>query len=306
MSTTPPKKPTVSQEKKGIYDLAQMKETGEKIAMITAYDYPSGRLADQAGVDIVLVGDSAAMTVLGHESTVPITLDEMITLTAATIRGALRPMVIADLPFGSYQTSDETAVKSAIRMVKETGADMVKIEGAGATVSRVSAIVEAGVAVCAHLGLTPQSATLLGGYRAQSRSAEEALRTVRDARELEAAGASLIVLEAIPSIVAKRITESLSIPTIGIGAGPDCDGQVLVYHDALGLTEGMRPRFVRQYAQIGTDTKKALSNYTSEVKSGAYPKPEHEYTMPEKESEQFQATERLSHSPKPYTKTKNR
>ena len=293
MSTTPQPDASSPQQAVGLRDLARMKSEGEKIVMITAYDHPSGRLADQAGVDTVLVGDSAAMTVLGHDSTVPITLEEMIVLATATVRGAKRPLVVADLPFGSYQVSDEDAARAAIRMAKEAGVDMVKLEGAGAIVSRVRAIVEAGVAVCAHLGLTPQSATLLGGYRAQARSADKALQIVRDALELEAAGASLLVLEAIPPMVAERVTEALTIPTIGIGAGPACDGQVLVYHDAIGLTEGRRPRFVRQYANVGDDVRRALATYTAEVKSGAYPQPEHEYTMPDEELAQFEAAEHL-------------
>ncbi len=291
MSTTPSESTPQRSPKVGLRDLARMKDEGEKIVMVTAYDYPSGRLADEAGVDTILVGDSAAMTVLGHDSTVPITLDEMLTLAAATVRGAQRALVIADLPFGSYQVSDEDAVRASIRMAKEAGVDMVKLEGAGSTVSRVRAIVDAGISVCGHLGLTPQSATLLGGYKAQARSAEKALQAVRDAHELEAAGASLIVLEAIPPIVAARITNALSIPTIGIGAGADCDGQVLVYHDILGLTEGMRPRFVRQYAAVGDDTRRALATFTADVKSGAYPAPEHEYTMPDDELARFEASE---------------
>ena len=293
MNTRPDSSPSDRPLKIGLRDLARMKETGEKIVMITAYDYPSGRLADQAGVDTVLVGDSAAMTVLGHDSTVPITLDEMIMLAAATVRGARRPFVIGDLPFGSYQVSDEDAVRSAIRMTKETGVDMVKLEGAGSTVPRVRAIVDAGVPVCGHLGLTPQSATLLGGYRAQARSTQKALEAVRDAHELEAAGAALIVLEAIPPVVADRITAALSVPTIGIGAGAKCDGQVLVYHDVLGLTEGMRPRFVREYASVGADVRRALSTYAADVKSGAYPQPEHEYTMPAEELAQFEAAKHV-------------
>ena len=181
-------------------------------------------------------------------------------------------------------------------MTKEAGVDMVKVEGAGSTVSRVRAMVDAGVPVSGHLGLTPQSATLLGGYKTQARSAQKALEAVRDAHELEAAGASLIVLEAIPPIVAERVTAALSVPTIGIGAGAKCDGQVLVYHDVLGLTEGPRPRFVREYASVGEDIMRALSTFTAEVKSGAYPLPEHEYTMPEAELAQFEAAEHLPRS----------
>ena len=296
MSTTPNTSSSGRPEKVGLLELARMKAEREKIVMITAYDYPSGRLADEAGVDTVLVGDSAAMTVLGHDSTVPITLEEMLTLAAATVRGARRPLVIGDLPFGCYQVSDEDAVRAAVRMTKEAGVEMVKLEGAGTTVSRVKAIVDSGIAVCAHLGLTPQSATLLGGYRAQARSAERALETIRDARQLEAAGASMLVLEAIPPEVAERVTEALSIPTIGIGAGAHCDGQVLVYHDVIGLTEGIRPRFVRQYAAAGDDIRRALSAYSTDVKSGAYPGPEHAYTMPPEELERFAAAQHLPHT----------
>lgn len=293
MSTTPNTRQQEQAPKVGLRDLARMKSDGEKIAMITGYDYPSGRLADAAGIDVVLVGDSAAMTVLGHDSTVPITLEEMLVLAQATVRGARRPLVIADLPFGSYQVSNEDAVRSAIRMAKEAGVDAVKVEGAGPIVARVRSIVNAGVAVCGHLGLTPQSATLLGGYRAQARSAEQALQAVRDALELEAAGASMLVLEAVPSAVAERITEALSIPTIGIGAGARCDGQVLVYHDAIGLTEGMRPRFVRQYATAGEDITRALAQYGREVKNGTYPGPEHEYEMPADELASFESAAHL-------------
>ncbi|MEX2612855.1 MAG: 3-methyl-2-oxobutanoate hydroxymethyltransferase, partial [Gaiellaceae bacterium] len=211
-----------------ITELAEMKTRHQPIVMVTAYDAPSGRLADQAGADLVLVGDSAAMTVLGHESTVPATMDEMLMLTCAVTRGASRPLVVADMPFGSFQVTDEDAVRNAIRFVKEAGADAVKLEGAGPTLSRVKTIVGAGIPVMGHLGLTPQSATMLGGYRAQGRSAEKALALLSDARALEAAGCFSLVLEAVPAPVAKRISEQLTIPTIGIGAGVDCDGQVLV------------------------------------------------------------------------------
>src|SRR5262247_3487704 len=233
-----------------ITELSEMKARRQPIVMITAYDAPSGRLADQAGADLVLVGDSAAMTVRGHDSTVPATMEEMLILTRAVTRGASRPLVIADMPFGSFQVSDEDAVENAIRFVKEAGADAVKLEGAGAMLSRVRSIVDAGIPVMGHLGLTPQSATMLGGFKAQGRSAEKALRLYDDARALEAAGCFALVLEAVPAPVAARITEALTIPTIGIGAGAGCDGQVLVYHDLLGLFEGHTPRFVKQYADI--------------------------------------------------------
>jgi 3-methyl-2-oxobutanoate hydroxymethyltransferase len=264
-------------------ELAELKAQGQKIVMVTAYDAPSGRLADAAGVDLVLVGDSAAMTVLGHDSTVPATMDEMVVLTRAATRGAHRPLVVADMPFGSFQVSDEAALENAIRFVKEAGADAVKLEGAGPTLSRVRAIVGAGVPVMGHIGLTPQSATALGGFKAQGRTAEKALQLLADARALEAAGCFSIVLEAVPAPVAARITEQLSVPTIGIGAGADCDGQVLVWHDLLGLYEGRSPRFVKRYADLAGEIQKALEAYAAEVRSGAFPEEQHTYSIPDEE-----------------------
>ena len=249
-----PQKPapaTPAPGKLPITELAEMKARHQPIVMVTAYDAPGGRLADEAGADLVLVGDSAAMTVLGHDSTVPATMDEMLMLTRAVTRGATRPLVIADMPFGSFQVSDEEAVTNAIRFVKDAGADAVKLEGAGAMLSRVRAIVDASIPVMGHIGLTPQSATMLGGFKAQGRSAEKAIALFDDARALEAAGCFSLVLEAVPAPVAARITRDVSIPTIGIGAGADCDGQVLVWHDILGLYDGRAARFVKRYAEIG-------------------------------------------------------
>jgi 3-methyl-2-oxobutanoate hydroxymethyltransferase len=270
-------------------ELTEMKSRGDRIVMVTAYDYPTGRLADAAGVDIVLVGDSAAMTVLGHDTTVPATMEEMVMLTRAAARGARRPLVVADMPFGSFQVSDEDALRNAVRFVKEAGADSVKVEGAGPTVSRVVALVGAGIPVMGHLGLTPQSATMLGGFRAQGRSADKARQLLEDARTLERAGCFSIVLEAVPAPVARRITEALTVPTIGIGSGRDCDGQVLVLHDLLGLYEGRSPRFVKRYAELGEAVKDALERYTSDVRSGAFPGDEHTYSIPEEELAEFEA-----------------
>ena len=219
-----PQKPapaTPAPGKLPITELAEMKARRQPIVMVTAYDAPGGRLADEAGVDLVLVGDSAAMTVLGHDSTVPATMDEMLILTRAVTRGASRPLIVADMPFGSFQVSDEDAVRNAIRFVKEAGADAVKLEGAGVMLSRVRAIVAAGIPVMGHIGLTPQSATMLGGFKAQGRSAEKAASLLRDARALEAAGCFSLVLEAVPAPVAARVTRELAIPTIGIGAGAE-------------------------------------------------------------------------------------
>jgi 3-methyl-2-oxobutanoate hydroxymethyltransferase len=269
-------------------ELAEMKRRGEKIVMVTAYDAPGGRLADAAGVDVVLVGDSAAMVVLGHDSTVPATMDEMVVLTRATTRGARRPLVVADMPFGSFQVSDEEALRNAIRFVKEAGADAVKLEGAGPTLSRVRTLVGAGVPVMGHVGLTPQSATMLGGFKAQGRTAEGARRLLDDARALEAAGCFSVVLEAVPAPVAARVTETLLIPTIGIGAGAGCDGQVLVYHDLLGLYDGQAPRFVKRYADVAGEIRAALEAYVADVRSGAFPDERHTYSMPDEELELFE------------------
>jgi 3-methyl-2-oxobutanoate hydroxymethyltransferase len=268
-------------------ELAAMLEREERIVMVTAYDFPSARLADAAGMDIVLVGDSAAMTVLGHSSTVPATMDEMLMLTRAVTRGAQRPLVVADMPFGSFQVSDEEALRNAIRFVKEAGADAVKLEGAGPSLSRVLALVGAGIPVMGHIGLTPQSATMLGGFKAQGKTAAKARRLLEDAIALEDAGCFSLVLEAVPAPVAARIGERLTIPTIGIGSGPDCDGQVLVLHDVLGLYEGRSPRFARRYADLATEIRDALGRFASEVRSGAFPTEEHTYAMPEEELAAF-------------------
>jgi 3-methyl-2-oxobutanoate hydroxymethyltransferase len=268
-------------------ELAEMKRRGDRIVMVTAYDAPGARFADGAGIDVVLVGDSAAMVVLGHDSTVPATMDEMLVLTRAVTRGARRPLVIADMPFGSFQVSDEDALGNAIRFVKEAGADAVKLEGAGPTLSRVRALVGAGIPVMGHIGLTPQSATMLGGFKAQGRTAEKAQRLVDDARALEAAGCFALVLEAVPSPVATRITETLAIPTIGIGAGAGCDGQVLVYHDLLGLYEARAPRFVKRYGALADEIRAALEKYAEDVRTGRFPEEQHGYSMPDEELELF-------------------
>jgi 3-methyl-2-oxobutanoate hydroxymethyltransferase len=269
-------------------EVAEMKRRGDRIVMITAYDAPSARIADAAGVDLILVGDSAAMVVLGHDSTVPATMDEMLMLTRAVTRGAHRPLVIADLPFGSYHVSVEQALGSAIRFVKEAQADAVKLEGAGPMLARVRALTDAGIPVMGHLGLTPQTATMLGGFKAQGRTATKAVQLYEDALALQAAGCFSIVLEAVPSPVAARITEALDIPTIGIGAGPDCDGQVLVWHDLLGLYEGHAPRFVKQYADLAPTIGAAVEQYATEVREGTFPEEKHTYSMTEEELALFE------------------
>jgi 3-methyl-2-oxobutanoate hydroxymethyltransferase len=271
-------------------ELVEMKRRGDKIVMVTAYDMPGARFAEDAGIDIILVGDTAAMVVLGHEgTTVPVTMEEMLFLTRTVAHAVHRPIVVGDMPFGSYQVSDEDAVRNAIRFLKEARADAVKLEGAGPMVRRVRAIVEAGIPVIGHVGLTPQSAALLGGFKTQGKTAEAARALVAGALALEAAGSVAIVLEAVPAPVADEITRRLRIPTIGIGAGAGCDGQVLVYHDLLGLTEGHLPRFVKRYANLSREIRDALEAYASDVRNGTFPSTEHTYTMPSGELEEFEA-----------------
>jgi 3-methyl-2-oxobutanoate hydroxymethyltransferase len=284
--------------KLSLIEIAERKRQGEKLVMVTAYDHPSARLADAAGVDLILVGDSAADNVLGYDSTVPVTVDELLVLVRAVTRGAERAFVIADMPFGSFQVSDETALANAVRFVKEAGADAVKLEGAGPSLSRVQAIVGAGIPVMGHVGLTPQSATMLGGYKAQGRTAAKAQRLHADARALEAAGCFAVVLEAVPAQVADRITEALTVPTIGIGAGPGCDGQVLVWHDLLGLSDRRAARFVKRYAEVGAEIQRALEAFAGEVRSGVFPDEEHTYSIPADELSLFtQATEQRERAP---------
>jgi 3-methyl-2-oxobutanoate hydroxymethyltransferase len=270
----------------GVTDLVRH---GKRLAMVTAYDAASAALADAAGLDIVLVGDSAAMTILGHASTLPVTMDEMLMLTHAVSRGVRRAFVVADMPFGAYQPGEDEALRNAIRFVKEAGADAVKLEGAGRTLTRISAILDAGIPVMGHVGLTPQSASLAGSYKARGRTAAEARRIFDEARALERTGCFAVVLEAIPARVAARITDTLKIPTIGIGAGASCDGQVLVWHDLLGLTRGHVPRFVKRYANLSQTMLDALQRYAADVRSAAFPDETHTYSMPPEELARFEA-----------------
>jgi 3-methyl-2-oxobutanoate hydroxymethyltransferase len=269
--------------------LAALKAKGEPIAMVTAYDYPSAQVAEAAGVDVVLVGDSAAMVVLGHESTVPVTVDEMIMLTSAVRRGLSTPLLVADLPFGSYEVSDAQAVETAQRFVKTAGCDAVKIERGGSSVDRAQAIIAAGIPVMGHVGLTPQTATAIGGYRSQGRTAEEALAVCQSALALQDAGCFAIVFEAIPAPVTAAIMPRLKVPVIGIGAGPDTDGQVLVFHDILGLYHGHAARFVKRYADLLPEMVAAVSAYADEVRSHAYPEARHGYDMPAEEAARLRA-----------------
>jgi 3-methyl-2-oxobutanoate hydroxymethyltransferase len=259
--------------------LGEKKALGEPIAMITAYDFPSAQVAEAAGVDVVLVGDSAAMTVLGYPSTVPVSVDEMLMLAAAVRRGLETPLLVGDLPFGSYEVSDEQAVATAQRFVKEAGCDAVKLERGGTSVQRARAIVESGIPVMGHVGLTPQTATALGGYRSQGRTAERALEVAQDAIGLDEAGCFALVFEAIPSDLTDLLMPKLQIPVIGIGAGPATDGQVLVFHDLLGIYDGHAARFVKRYADVRDQMVRGVEAYADDVRNRRYPEPEHGYTM---------------------------
>jgi 3-methyl-2-oxobutanoate hydroxymethyltransferase len=277
------------QPKVGLTELAVLKRDGRPIVMVTAYDAPSARLADEAGVDIVFVGDSAANNVLGYADTTPISMDEMLMLSAAARRGTHRAFFMVDMPLGAFQVSDEDAVRNALRLVKEAGAEAVKIEGAGPMVSRARTIVAAGIPVMGHIGLTPQTATMLGGLKAQGRTAAKARQLYADALSLQAAGCFAIVLEAVPARVAQRITESLRIPTIGIGAGAACSGQVLVWHDLLGINEGRAPKFVKRFAAVAAEIRGGLEAFAAEVRASTYPADEHTYAISDEEFALFES-----------------
>jgi 3-methyl-2-oxobutanoate hydroxymethyltransferase len=269
----------MSRKKVTILDLKAKKEKNEPITMLTAYDYPTGLLVDQAGIDIILVGDSLAMVVLGHENTVAVTMDEMIHHCKAVARGAKAPLLVGDMPFMSYQVDPKEAVRNAGRLLKEGGMDVIKLEGGQDMAPTVKAIVDAGIPVMGHIGLTPQTISKLGGYRVQGKDVATARALVDDARALEQAGAFSLILEAIPGPVAELITERVAIPTIGIGAGPGCDGQVLVIHDMIGLFDRFVPKFVKQYAHVFPVIVQALESYRDEVIAGTFPGPEHGYPM---------------------------
>ena len=291
MSTFPhtPDAPVAERLPMTLPRLAEKKQLGEPIVMVTAYDFPSAQVAEEAGVDVVLVGDSAAMTVLGYSSTVPVSMDEMVMLAAAVRRGLRTPLLVGDLPFGSYEASDELAVGAAQRFVKEAGCDAVKLERGGTSVQRARAIAESGIPVMGHVGLTPQTATALGGYRAQGRTARRALQVARDALALQEAGCFSLVFEAIPAAVADEIMPRIDIPVIGIGAGAATDGQVLVFHDLLGIYDGMSPRFAKRYAAVKDEMVAGVRAYADEVRSGRFPGPEHTYSIDPDELEGLRA-----------------
>jgi 3-methyl-2-oxobutanoate hydroxymethyltransferase len=254
----------------------------QKIVCLTAYDYPTARLADEAGVDVILVGDSLGMVVLGYESTLPVTLDEMIHHTRAVRRGTRRALVVADMPYGSYHTDNPDSLRNAVRFVKEAGAEAVKVEGGERRLELISRLTEAEIPVMGHVGLTPQSVNALGGYRVQGKSPDAAEQLLRDAHAVEAAGAFAVVLEAVPRELAAQITRELRIPTIGIGAGPECDGQILVVHDMLGLTFNPAPKFARQYANVGEIISGAVREYCDDVRNGSFPSDAESYHSGEK------------------------
>ena len=264
-------------ERVTVPQIAAMKAQNRRITMVTAYDYLMGKLVDEAGVDCVLVGDSLAMVVLGYETTLPVTMDEMLHHARAVRRGVKRALVIGDLPFGSFQGSVAEAVANAVRFLKEAEVDAVKLEGGRRVAEHVRAMVEHGIPVLGHIGMTPQSVRAFGGFRVQGRGADQEAKMVDDAKALEEAGAFAVVLEGMPAGLAARITAELSIPTIGIGAGKECDGQVLVLYDLLGLVEEFKPKFVKRYANLAEETRKAVRAFCEEVRAGLYPGDEHSY-----------------------------
>ena len=259
--------------------LAEMKAAGEPIAMVTAYDYPSAKVAEEAGADIVLVGDSAAMVVLGYSGTEPVSMEEMIVLGKAVRRGLKTPLMVGDMPMGSYESSNELAVQNAQRLVKETGCQAVKLEAGGTSVERARAIVRSGIPTMGHVGLTPQTATALGGYKAQGKTAQSAIRLCEDALALQSVGCFAVVFEAVPAAVTEAIVERLEVATIGIGAGPATAGQVLVFHDLLGITTGRMAKFVKRYANVHDEMVGGVRRYVEEVRSQHFPEPEHVYSV---------------------------
>ena len=264
-----------------------------KITCLTAYDFPTARLLDDAGVDILLVGDSVGMVVLGYDSTLPVTVDEMLHHVKAVRRGTKHALLVADMPYGSYHASIEESVHTALRFIKEGGAEAVKVEGGERRIELIARLVEAEIPVMGHVGLTPQSVNALGGFKVQGRSEEAAQQVLRDARAVESAGAFSIVLESLPREVAARITAELKIPTIGIGAGPDCDGQVLVLHDMLGLTDGHTPKFARRYANLGEIIARAATEFCDDVQSGRFPSDDESYHLSAEARSRFLARQRV-------------
>jgi 3-methyl-2-oxobutanoate hydroxymethyltransferase len=274
------------------HSLAGHFETKQKITCLTAYDYPTAHLLDEAGVDILLVGDSLGMVVLGYDSTLPVTVDEILHHTRAVRRGTQRALLVADMPYGSFHVSLEESVRNAVRLVKEGGAEAVKVEGGERRIELIARLVESEIPVMGHVGLTPQSIHALGGFHVQGKTADAARQLERDARAVEAAGAFAVVLESVPREIAARITEKLRIPTIGIGAGPDCDGQVLVFHDLVGLTQGHKPKFARRYADLSGEISRAVASYCDDVRRGDFPSDAESFHSPAQSREQPLARQR--------------
>ncbi len=264
---------------RSVHSLRTLKERGERFCMLTVYDYPSARLAEAAGIPVLLVGDSLGTVVLGYDTTVPVTMEDMLHHVRPVVRAAQQALVVADMPFGSYQTSVEDAVRNATRLLQEGGAAAVKLEGGRHVVETVRRLVEIGIPVMGHLGLTPQSVHQFGGHKVQAKTVKAATRLINDALALEEAGAFAVVLESVPAPVAKMVTERLTVPTIGIGAGPHCDAQVQVWHDLLGLIEDFQPRHAKRYARLGEFIRAALETYQTEVRDGAFPTAEHSFSM---------------------------
>jgi len=267
--------------------LAEMKANGEPIVMVTAYDYPSAKVAEEAGVDIVLVGDTAAMVVLGYPGTEPVSMDEMVMLGKAVRRGLRAPLMVGDMPMGSYEASNELAIQSAQRLVKETGCQVVKLEAGGTSVERARAIIRSGIPVMGHVGLTPQTATALGGYKTQGKTVEGAIKLCEDALALQSVGCFAIVFEAVPAAITEAIVEKLEVPTIGIGAGPATAGQVLVFHDLLGITTGHTAKFVKRYANVHDTMVGGIRDFTEEVRFHQFPEPDHVYGVEPAELAEF-------------------
>jgi len=282
-------------KKKTVQDFIQMKQSGEKISYLTSYDYPSAYFAEKAGMDMLLVGDSMGMVVLGYSTTVPVTMDEMIIHARAVRRGAPNTFIVGDLPFMSYQESAQQAVHNAGRFYKEGEVDAVKLEGGRKVADRIRGIVDAGMSVMGHIGLTPQSSGQLGGFKAQGRTAEGAWEIILDAQSVEESGAFSLLLEAIPPEVGKAITEAIQIPTLGIGAGVHCDGQVLIISDMLGAFEAFTPKFVKRYANVGEIMVKAFGEYISDVKNRKFPEEKHTYRMPPEEAKRFEEMVQKNH-----------
>ena len=289
MSTRPPEGPATDFDRAPVTvpKLAEMKAAGEPIVIVTAYDYPSAQVVEKAGVDVVLVGDTAAMVVLGYDATTPVGMDEMVTMAAAVNRGLRTPLLIGDMPFGSYERSNEHAIDNAQRFVREAGCSAVKLERGGASVERAHAIVRSGIPVMGHVGLTPQTVNALCGFKTQGKTIESAARVAEEALALQAAGCFAIVFEAVPAAITAALMPRLNVPVIGIGAGAATDGQVLVFHDLLGIYDGHVPKFVKRYAEVGTEMAMAVAEYASEVRARRFPAKEHTYSVEEDQLAEF-------------------